>query len=70
MTDLATSNSTVVVRLCSHMDPRGAILLDEKIHILDCALCYVPVWYGGQCIVHLGAGGKAANKGTFLKCRE
>ena len=50
------------------MAPRSAILLDETIHAFDAAICPVSVWYGGQCIVHLGNSEQTSdNEGTFWK---
>ena len=67
---LITSYSAAMVRLCSHMDPRGAILLDEAIHTLNRAVRPVSVWSGGQCFVHGSTGGQAPkNKGTFEPLR-
>ena len=50
------------------MDPRSAILLDETIHALDCAVRPVSVWYGGQYIVYLGTCGQAPNNEGELLC--
>ena len=62
-----TSHSAAMVRLCTHLDPRSAILLDEAIHALDCPVHPVSVCHGGQCAVHLSAGKKAPhNEGVFL----
>ena len=43
------------------MDPRSEILLDETIQAIHCALHPVPLWHGGQCVIHIGAGEKAPN---------
>jgi len=67
VTVVISFRSAVVVWLCCDMDPRGAILLDKTIHSLDCTVCPVSVWYGGQCVVHLSTCGQAPNnEGMFF----